>query len=77
MFKSHSEDILRFGSLFMASWVLTCPKCLSEFPHSVIPQALADLFLPAKPELLPDTEFECPTCGHKAAYKRSDLLYRQ
>jgi hypothetical protein len=32
-------------------------------------------FLPQKP-VFTDTEFECPHCGNKDNYDRSDLMYR-
>jgi len=61
----------------MASWVLNCAKCESKFAHSTIEDAdLGSYFLPPKPQF-PDggAELECPNCGYKATYQRTDLKY--
>jgi DNA-directed RNA polymerase subunit RPC12/RpoP len=60
----------------MAHWALQCAKCKNRFMHFEIPLAdIVDYFLPSKP-VLPPTEYECPTCGHRAMYERSDLIYQ-
>jgi DNA-directed RNA polymerase subunit RPC12/RpoP len=62
----------------MPSWILNCASCGSNFTQSVIePRKLEDHYLPAKPELAPEgAELECPGCGQKATYQRSDLRYQ-
>lgn len=62
----------------MASWMLSCVKCESLFLHSPIADKhLSDYFFPEKPEFPVDgSELKCPSCGHAALYKRTDLIYR-
>jgi predicted RNA-binding Zn-ribbon protein involved in translation (DUF1610 family) len=44
--------------------------------HSMISdQSAESYFLPEKP-VFTETEFECPNCGNKDTYDRSDLMYR-
>jgi hypothetical protein len=38
-------------------------------------QSTESYFLPEKP-VLTETELECPNCGNKDTYDRSDLMYR-
>jgi hypothetical protein len=38
-------------------------------------QGAESYFLPQKP-VIEDAEFECPHCGNKDTYDRSDLMYR-
>ncbi len=62
----------------MANWMLRCQNCSNAFLHSVIAvKGVLDYFLPSKPES-PDEgwELECPHCGHKGTYQRSDLFYQ-
>jgi hypothetical protein len=61
----------------MSRWVLECGKCLSRFTHSTIEDAgLVGYFLPPKPQF-PEggTELECPKCGYRGTYQRTDLKY--
>jgi DNA-directed RNA polymerase subunit RPC12/RpoP len=63
--------------VFMPKWVLKCDNCNGEFTHSMITDMGAEsYFLPQKPDLGEDAELECPHCGNKDTYDRSDLLYR-
>ena len=60
----------------MPKWVLKCDNCNSEFTHSMITdQSAENYFLPQKP-VIGDAELECPHCGYKYTYDRSDLMYR-
>jgi DNA-directed RNA polymerase subunit RPC12/RpoP len=62
----------------MPSWVLQCIHCKSEFTHSLIDDMkMLSYMFPAKPEFPPaGAELECPNCGRKATYQRTDLTYR-
>ena len=62
----------------MPSWVLHCIHCKSEFTHSLIDDMkMLSYMFPAKPEFPPaGAELECPNCGLKATYQRTDLTYR-
>jgi predicted nucleic-acid-binding Zn-ribbon protein len=62
----------------MANWVLSCRKCKTNFEHSKIAVAgLANYFIPLKPEFPPDgIERECPNCGYKAFYQKTDIKYQ-
>lgn len=58
----------------MPLWVLRCVKCNQDFEYSQIDDVgYASLYLPLKPEV--GSASVCPNCGHKAAYKRTDLRY--
>jgi hypothetical protein len=61
----------------MASWVLTCTKCNSEFTHSTIEDTLANYFFATKPKF-PDggQQLDCPHCGHTGTYQHTDLIYQ-
>jgi len=61
----------------MARWALQCKNCGFAFTHSEIDQSNApSFFLPEKPEFpAGGSEFECPSCGHKATYRRTDFVY--
>jgi uncharacterized Zn finger protein len=60
----------------MPKWVLKCDNCNAEFTHSIISdQSAESYFLPEKPAI-GNAEFECPNCGNKDTYDRSDLMYR-
>jgi len=61
----------------MSRWTLKCENCSFPFTHSMIDDSGAVNFLePAKPEF-PEggSELECPNCGHKDTYQRTDLMY--
>jgi hypothetical protein len=61
----------------MPKWVLKCDNCGSEFTHSMITdQGAESFYLPEKPDLGESTELECPHCGNKDTYGRTDLMYR-
>jgi rubredoxin len=61
----------------MASWEHACPSCKKKFSHSLIDDTLESYFFPIKPNF-PDEgiEFECPNCGHKSNYQRTDLTFK-
>jgi hypothetical protein len=60
----------------MASWVLTCRRCHQRLAQFNIEDNLENLFEPAKPDFPScGKEFECPNCGQKTVYERTDLLY--
>jgi rubredoxin len=62
----------------MAAWTLECRNCGFYFEHSKIRRRnLVDFYYDAKPEFPPEgSEFECPNCGNRATYQRTDLRYR-
>ena len=62
----------------MPSWVLRCKGCKKEFRHSMIEDTeISSYFLPNKPEFpVGGSEMECPNCGEKSMFQRTDLLYR-
>jgi hypothetical protein len=62
----------------MASWVLSCRNCKSELEYSKIADVgLANYFMPLKPEFPPHgIECECPNCGYKAFYQKTDIKYQ-
>jgi DNA-directed RNA polymerase subunit RPC12/RpoP len=62
----------------MPSWIVNCDECNSKITHSPIEYSgIVSYFLPLKPDLEPQgTELECPECGEKAIYQRSDLRYQ-
>jgi len=62
----------------MADWVLTCKNCRKIFSHSrVSEETLFDYFLPLRPKIPPEGEkCECPNCGVKSTYNRTELTYR-
>jgi rRNA maturation endonuclease Nob1 len=64
--------------LYMPSWMLQCTNCQSHFKHSDIDDTgLLSYFFTPKPLFPPDgSELECPHCGHKATYQRTDLTYQ-
>jgi DNA-directed RNA polymerase subunit RPC12/RpoP len=61
----------------MASWALPCSNCEAPFTHSQIAESNVFHYLePAKPEFPPEgEEHQCPNCGYKAKYHRTDLIY--
>ena len=62
----------------MPQWILICVKCGQEFAHSQVADVgMSSIFWAAKPEV-PETGIACvcPSCGHSALYKRTNLLYR-
>jgi hypothetical protein len=62
----------------MSTWTLFCTNCHFSFVHSIIEvKELADLVLPAKPDIAAEgAKFQCSTCGHVALSYRSDLIYQ-
>lgn len=61
----------------MASWELTCVNCERRFAQFIIEDVLVNYYLPMKP-VFPDAgaEFQCPHCGYKDVYQRTDLTYK-
>jgi hypothetical protein len=61
----------------MASWVLMCPHCKTEFIYSKIEDSLKNYFLPTRP-VVPDggLELNCPHCDKSANYVRTDFMYQ-
>jgi rubredoxin len=54
-----------------------CPSCETKFQFAPIDDSRAqERLLPPKP-LFPiiGLEIECPHCGHRAAYQRTELTY--
>jgi rubredoxin len=60
----------------MPRWILQCKNCDFAFTHSHVSESLTNYFEPPKPEFSAEAEHECPNCGHKATYQRTDLMYR-
>jgi DNA-directed RNA polymerase subunit RPC12/RpoP len=62
----------------MPRWELECANCKNKFTHSTIDDTgMLNYFLPLKPPFPSGgSEFECPNCGHKSTYQRTDLIYR-
>jgi hypothetical protein len=61
----------------MARWTLKCDNRNSEFTHSMITDLGAEsYYLPETPDLGEGVELECPHCGNKDTYDRSNLMYR-
>ena len=60
----------------MAAWGLRCVNCNQRLAQFAIEDTLESYFFPEKPDFLEGgKEFECPNCGHKATYQRTDLVY--
>jgi DNA-directed RNA polymerase subunit RPC12/RpoP len=61
----------------MAEWELKCVNCNQNFTQSIIADTLSNYYLPVRP-VFPEegAEFECPHCGFKAVYQRTDLTYK-
>ena len=62
----------------MPNWVLECSNCQTVFTHSIVDETgMLGYFLPLKPGLPPSgSQLECPHCGFKATYQRTDLIYQ-
>jgi hypothetical protein len=60
----------------MDAWVLCCPSCDLRLAQFAVEDSLESFFFPQKPDF-PDgrKEFECPNCGYKGPYQRTDLTY--
>jgi DNA-directed RNA polymerase subunit RPC12/RpoP len=60
----------------MAAWGLNCANCDQNLTKFAIEDTLESYFFPEKPDF-PErgTEIECPNCGYKATYQRTDLAY--
>jgi DNA-directed RNA polymerase subunit RPC12/RpoP len=63
----------------MAAWVIACVNCKVPFVHTKIDDyKLMDFLDPRKPEISPEgARVECPNCGHRSLYYRTDLIYRE
>jgi hypothetical protein len=64
--------------LKMPLWELECGHCKDKFTHSTIDDTgMLSYHFPLKPVFPPGgSELECPNCGKKSTYQRTDLLYR-
>ncbi len=61
----------------MASWLLDCKNCHEAFPYSLIPDTLAEYYLPSRPVFPPEgRERECPNCKTKFTYHLIDLRFK-
>jgi len=60
----------------MAAWQLTCANCDQKLTKFDIEDTLERYFFPERPDF-PEggKEFECPNCGYKSRYQRTDLAY--
>jgi hypothetical protein len=60
----------------MAAWGLNRANCNQNLTKLAIQDTLESYFFPEKPDF-PEggNEFECPNCGYKATYQRSNLVY--
>ena len=60
----------------MAIWELRCVNCNQRLAQFSIEDTLESYFFPEKLDF-PEggKEFECPNCGHKATYHRTDFAY--
>lgn len=62
----------------MPWWMLECPGCKKEFPHSEVSQAF-DSFTGTnvKPEFPKEgLSVPCPHCAQSSVYQRHQLVYR-
>jgi DNA-directed RNA polymerase subunit RPC12/RpoP len=60
----------------MAAWGFTCANCNKQFAQFRTEDTVEGYFFPAKSDFPKGgKEFECPNCGHKAMYQRTDLDY--
>ena len=60
----------------MAAWGLKCANCNKQFAQLAIEDTLEGYFFPAKSAFpVGGKEFECPNCGRKATYQRTDFVY--
>jgi DNA-directed RNA polymerase subunit RPC12/RpoP len=60
----------------MAAWGLNCASCNQNLTKFLIKDTLESYFFPEKPDFPEDgKELECPNCGYKATYQRSNLVY--
>jgi DNA-directed RNA polymerase subunit RPC12/RpoP len=64
---------------FMSAWVIACVNCKVPFVHTKIDNyKLMDFLDPRKPEIAAGgVRVECPNCGHRGLYYRTDLTYRE
>jgi hypothetical protein len=64
----------------MARWILYCPKCNFQIPHSEISEdGRVDHFLGTvlKPLFPPEGQsLECPNCKITSLFHRHELIYR-
>jgi hypothetical protein len=60
----------------MAEWGLNCANCNQNVTKFAIVDTLESYFFPDRPDFSEGgNEFECPSCGYKATYQRTDLVY--
>ncbi len=58
-------------------WVIKCKECGTECVYAEITsEGTANYFFPKKPELPKGFMFDCPKCGRKNRYSRTDLVYQ-
>ncbi len=61
----------------MASWLLDCKNCREAFPYSLMPDTLADYYLPSRPVFPANgRERQCPHCKTKSTYEPFDLRFQ-
>ena len=61
----------------MAYWVLDCKSCNRVFTYSVVPDTLADYYLPSPPAFpIEGRERECPNCKTKSTYQQADVRFQ-
>lgn len=62
----------------VASWVLNCPLCNTEFTHSEIGSTLEDYYLPLRPTFPSGgLSIECPNCKEASLFQQNELTYRR
>ena len=60
----------------MAAWGLNCAICDQRLTKFGIEDTLESYFFPQKPDFPEGGKtFECPNCGYKGTYERTDLVY--
>ena len=60
----------------MAAWGLNCAVCNRRLTQFAIEDTLESYFFPKKPDFPEGGKTsECPNCGYKGTYQRTDLVY--